>query len=144
MSRLGTSLTFLRIQVCSPVESDDRRGPFEVPFRCATVCQRPRPGPGRTACVTIAANLNAALATSLGQVPDSAAKDQGIRYGEDAAERLVELRADDGRFAPIVFDVPLVPGVWRPTPPAMAPFFDPWLGQVDLLVLSSPSRCRRR
>lgn len=89
---------------------------------------------------TIAANLNAALATSLGQVPDGAAKDQGIRYGEDAAERLVELRADDGRFAPIVFDVPLAPGVWRPTPPALAPFFDPWLGQVDPFVLSSPSQ----
>jgi hypothetical protein len=89
---------------------------------------------------TIAANLDAALATSLGQVPDGVAKDQGIRYGEEAGDRLVELRADDGRFAPIVFDVPLAPGVWRPTPPAMAPFFDPWLGQVDPFVLSSPSQ----
>jgi hypothetical protein len=89
---------------------------------------------------TIAANLNAALAISLGQVPDGAAKEQGIRYGEEAAERLIELREDDGRFASIVFDVPLGPGVWRPTPPALAPFFDPWLGQVDPFVLSSPSQ----
>jgi hypothetical protein len=88
----------------------------------------------------IAANLNAALAASLGQIPDGLPKDQGIRYGEQAAERLVELRADDGRFAPIVFDVPLAAGVWRPTPPAMAPFFGPWLGQVDPFVLSSPSQ----
>ena len=69
-------------------------------------------------------------------------KEQGIRYGERAAERLVELRADDGRFAPIVFDMPLAAGVWRPTPPAMAPFFGPWLGQVDPFVLDSPSQFR--
>jgi hypothetical protein len=86
----------------------------------------------------IAANLNAALATSLGQIPDGVAKDQGVRYGERAAERLIELRADDGRFAPIVFDRLPAPGVWRPTPPAMAPFFGPWLGQVDPFVLNSP------
>ena len=30
----------------------------------------------------IAANLNAALATSLGQIPDGVPKDQGVRYGE--------------------------------------------------------------
>ena len=88
----------------------------------------------------IAANLNAALATSLDQIPDGVPKDQGIRYGERAAERLIELRADDGRFAPIVFDRPPAPGVWRPTPPAMVPFFDPWLGQVDPFVLDSPSQ----
>ena len=91
---------------------------------------------------TIAANLNAGLAASLGQIPDGVSKEQGIRYGERAAERLVELRADDGRFAPLVFDMPLAPGVWRPTPPAMAPFFDPWLGQVEPFVLDSPSQFR--
>ena len=90
----------------------------------------------------IAANLNAALATSLGQIPDGVRKQQGIRYGERAAGRLVELREDDGRFAPIVFNVPPTAGVWRPTPPAFAPFFDPWLGQVEPFVLDSPSQFR--
>jgi hypothetical protein len=89
---------------------------------------------------TIAANLNTALATSLGQIADGVPKDQGVRYGQRAAERLIELRTDDGRFAPIVFDQPLAPGVWRPTPPAMAPFFGPWLGQVDPFVVNSPSQ----
>jgi hypothetical protein len=88
----------------------------------------------------IAANLNGALATSLGQIPDGVPKDQGIRYGERSAERLIKLRADDGRFAPVVFNPALAPGVWRPTPPAMAPFFDPWLGQVDPFVLDSPNQ----
>jgi hypothetical protein len=92
----------------------------------------------------IAASLNAALATSLGQIPDGVPEDQGIRYGERAADRIVRLREDDGRFAPIVFDPPnpTAPGVWRPTPPANAPFFDPWLGQVDPLMLESPSQFR--
>ena len=54
----------------------------------------------------IAANLNAQLATSLGQIPDGLSKEQGIRYGERAVERLVELRANDGRGAAITFDEP--------------------------------------
>ena len=91
---------------------------------------------------TIAANLDAALASSLGEIPNSVSKAQGVRFGERAADRLIRLRADDGRFAPIVFDVPLAAGVWRPTPPALAPFFDPWLGQVDPLVLDSLSQFR--
>jgi hypothetical protein len=88
----------------------------------------------------IAANLDAALGASLAQIPDGVAKDQGIRYGERAAERIVELRADDGRFAPITFDQAPAPGVWRPTPPALAPFFGPWLGQVDPFVIASPAQ----
>jgi hypothetical protein len=91
---------------------------------------------------TIAANLNSALATSLGQIPAGTSKDQGVRYGQQAAERIIGLRVDDGRFAPVVFDVPLAPGVWRPTPPGFAPFFEPWLAQVEPLVLDSLSQFR--
>lgn len=86
--------------------------------------------------------LDTALATSLGEIPDGDAKDQGIRYGERAADRLIELRVDDGRFAPVTFDVPLAPGVWRPTPPAFAPFFGPWMAQLRPLLLDSPSQFR--
>jgi hypothetical protein len=86
--------------------------------------------------------LDTALAASLADVPDGPQKDQGIRYGERAADRLIELREDDGRNAPITFDVPIAPGVWRPTPPASAPFFDPWMAQVQPLLLDSPSQFR--
>jgi hypothetical protein len=91
---------------------------------------------------TIAANLNTQLAASLGQIPDGLAKEQGIRYGERAVERLVELRLNDGRGAAITFDKPLAPGVWRPTPSAMAPFFDPWLGQVTPFTMESSTQFR--
>jgi hypothetical protein len=87
----------------------------------------------------IAARLDADLATSLGQIPDGVPKEQGIRYGRAAADRIITLRADDGRFAAVTYNPPdpTAPGVWRPTPPANTPFFDPWLGQVDPLVLNS-------
>ena len=61
--------------------------------------------------------LDTALAASLAEIPDGPQKRQGIRYGQRAADRLIELREDDGRFAPVTFDVPPAPGVWRPTPP---------------------------
>jgi hypothetical protein len=86
--------------------------------------------------------LDTALAASLAEVPDGTAKKQGIRYGERAADRLIELRVDDGRFAPVTFDVPLAPGVWRPTPTAFAPFFDPWMATLRPLLLDSPSQFR--
>jgi vanadium-dependent haloperoxidase-like protein len=86
--------------------------------------------------------LDTALADSLLQIPDGHAKEQGVRYGEKAADRIIELRVDDGRFADVPFDVPLEPGVWRPTPPGFAPFFDPWLSQVRPLLLTSPSQFR--
>jgi hypothetical protein len=88
------------------------------------------------------ARLDAAYAASLAQIPDGRAKQAGIRFGERAAARLVELRTDDGRFAPITFDMPPAPGVWRPTPPAFAPFFDPWLATMRPLLLRSNRQFR--
>ena len=89
-----------------------------------------------------ATRLNTAYDASLAKIPDGSAKNQGVRYGERAAARIIELRTDDGRNAPITLDVPLAPGVWRPTPPANAPMFDPWLSQVRPLTLTSPDQFR--
>ena len=91
---------------------------------------------------TIAANLDAALATSLGQIPDGAAKEQGIRYGERAAERLIELRLDDGRNAPMVFDSRWGPASGGPRRRRWRRSSAPWLGQVDPLMLESSSQLR--
>jgi hypothetical protein len=88
------------------------------------------------------ARLDGQLAASLEQIPDGRAEQQGIRYGRRAADRIIRLRADDGRFADLPFEVPPAPGVWRPTPPGFAPFFDPWLARVDPLLLRSPRQFR--
>jgi hypothetical protein len=87
-------------------------------------------------------NLDAAYATSLADIPDGTAKTNGIAFGIRAADNLIELRAHDGRDAPILFTQPPAPGVWRPTPPAMLAMFDPWLGFVTPLLVHSPTQFR--
>jgi len=77
---------------------------------------------------------------SLAQIPDGAAKNRGIRVGEEAARTIVRLREGDGRDAAITLDVAPAPGVWRPTPPAFAPMLAPWLGFVRPLLLASPTQ----
>ena len=86
--------------------------------------------------------LTAAYAASLSRIPGGVSKKLGIRYGQRAAARLIALRVGDGRFAPVTFETPPAPGVWRPTPPGFGPFFDPWLGQVRPLLLDSPTQFR--
>ena len=83
------------------------------------------------------ARLADAYAATLGRVPDGAPKQAGVRYGERAADRVIALRADDGRSAPLGFAMAPAPGVWRPTPPANAPFFAPWLARTRPLLLTS-------
>jgi hypothetical protein len=86
--------------------------------------------------------LDAAYAVSLAKIPDSRSKRQGIRYGKHAAAHIIGLRTGDGRFAPITLNVPLDSGVWRPTPPAMAPMLIPWLSQVRPFTMRSPDQFR--
>jgi hypothetical protein len=86
---------------------------------------------------TIGADLDAKLAASLALIPDGDAKERGMRYGERAANRIIELRANDGRDATVTVPVASEPGDWVPTPPAMAPFLTPWFGYTDPLAVRS-------
>jgi hypothetical protein len=88
--------------------------------------------------------LNAAYAAALLVIPDGKSKDRGIAFGERAAARLTHLREGDGRGAVLPPLPPPGPGIWRPTPTAEAPFFDPWLAQLRPLMLRSPSQYRSR
>lgn len=81
--------------------------------------------------------LDAAYDDSLADIPDGRAKSRGLAYGELAADRLIAQRTDDGRNADIRFTQAPAPGVWRPTPPALAPFSVPWLGYVKPLLVRS-------
>ena len=88
-----------------------------------------------------AAALAADYQTSLAAIPDGRAKEKGIAVGEAAAARLEALRQNDGRDDPsIMYSRTPAPGVWRPTPPALAPFAVQWLGFVRPMVLSSPTQ----
>ena len=88
------------------------------------------------------ARLDAQLATSLAGVTNGSAEQQGVEYGQAAAAHLIKQRLNDGRNAPITFDKKPAPGVWRPTPEARLPMFDPWLGQVKPLMMTSSTQFR--
>jgi hypothetical protein len=82
-------------------------------------------------------DLDARYASSLAKIPDGKAKTRGEAFGELAADTLIAQRKHDGRNANIQFTQPAAPGVWRPTPPAFAPFSAPWLGFVTPLLVRS-------
>jgi hypothetical protein len=83
------------------------------------------------------ATLDAAYDKSLAAIEDGDAETRGIEYGELAATTLVKQRENDGRYGTTLFEKSPAPGVWRPTPPAMAPFSAPWLGYVTPLLIRS-------
>jgi hypothetical protein len=86
------------------------------------------------------ATLDSALATSLAGVPDGSAKDRGVTYGEQVAQHIIDLRANDGRGADVHFTEPAAPGVWRPTPPLFLDMAVPWLGGVTPLLARSAAQ----
>jgi hypothetical protein len=69
-----------------------------------------------------AVSLDAAEMSSLAQIPNGKAKDDGVAVGEAAAAAMLALRANDGSAPPQTF-LPSTtdPGVWQPTPPAFGP-----------------------
>ncbi|MCM3870537.1 MAG: vanadium-dependent haloperoxidase [Pyrinomonadaceae bacterium] len=71
--------------------------------------------------------------------------DPGVAVGARAAAAIIALRACDGSF-PVPAPPPFIggtdPGVWRPTPPALAPMLAPWLGNVTPFTLTRPSQFR--
>jgi hypothetical protein len=81
--------------------------------------------------------LDTAYAAALASIPDGRSKTRGIAFGLRAANKIIALRANDGRNANITFNTPPAPGVWRPTPPALLPMFVPWMGSVKPLVVRS-------
>lgn len=86
--------------------------------------------------------LDAALAASLAEIPDGPAENRGVAFGVRAADRVVALRADDGRDGDLEFTMPVGPGVWRPTGDPPVPFFAPWLSQAEPLVMRAPDQFR--
>jgi hypothetical protein len=84
-----------------------------------------------------AATLNAKLAESLARVPDGGAQDKGIAWGVRAADRIIALRANDGRGAAVIVPPATEAGDWRPTPPGNLLFTSAWLGGVTPIAIES-------
>lgn len=81
--------------------------------------------------------LDTQLAASLAAIPSQERRDRGVAFGQLAADRIIALRANDGRFAAVPVPQADAAGEWRPTPPANAPFAVPWLGGVKPLGVAS-------
>jgi hypothetical protein len=93
---------------------------------------------------TQAAALDAALAATLGTIPDGDAKTAGITIGAQAAAGILVNRAGDGRFAivPYTFQ-PAGPGVYQPTPPAFSTTpLVPWVAKVRPFTMKNPGQFR--
>lgn len=67
-------------------------------------------------------SLDAALQQSLGQIADGKGKTEGIAIGLDVADRILELRRNDGANAPqIPYIFGTAPGDYQSTPPNFPP-----------------------
>ena len=87
--------------------------------------------------------IDADYTAELGKVPNSPARAEGVRVGEQVATDLLAIRANDGsNVAPPPFVAGTNPGDYRPTPPNLpTPVFTAW-GQVTPFVLDSGNQFR--
>lgn len=107
----------------------DAANSFERRYHAYAAAVTPAPGASPDAAVAQAAHdvlvvllpsqraaFDAALAQSLAGLPDEAARD-----GAAVAAAVLELRGGDGWARPFPpYELPSLPGYWRPTPPANA------------------------
>src|SRR5437899_537372 len=86
------------------------------------------------------ANLDAAYAASLSQIPDGQSKTDGINLGQYVGASILALRSNDGSTLNPPYNQPPAPGVWQPAVPGTALFVG-W-GQVTPFALNSGSQFR--
>ena len=82
-------------------------------------------------------NLDAALTTSLANIPDGPAKDTGVALGAAVGQEAFDARVNDGFSAVDPFQPPLGPGFWKPTPPTFAPMVEPQFQNVRTFGINS-------
>ncbi|MCJ1679717.1 vanadium-dependent haloperoxidase [Streptomyces sp. APSN-46.1] len=93
-----------------------------------------------------APELDAALATTLGRIPDGRAEDGGVAAGARQARLALAARQGDGLdpasvnapFTP----APAAPGVWQPTPDGYAPAAQYGNRVAEPFLLDSPAQYR--
>ncbi|MEV6651687.1 vanadium-dependent haloperoxidase [Streptomyces sp. NPDC051219] len=90
--------------------------------------------------------LDAALRTSLGRIPDGPAEERGVATGARQARLVLRSREGD-RLDPASVNAPFTvpaaaPGVWQPTPPAYAPAAQYGNRLAEPFLLKSPAQFR--
>ncbi len=79
--------------------------------------------------------LNDLLSARLAGIAAGPAKDTGIALGQNVADSLLALRADDGSNRHVSYPEGTEPGQWRPTPPQYLPAVAPQWGDVSPFVI---------
>ena len=86
-------------------------------------------------------SIETAYTDALAGIPDGQAKTDGIDVGQEVADAIVALRANDGRFAAVPQPPDgTEPGVWRRTSPGNA--VTPWTAKVTPFLIKSPDQFR--
>jgi membrane-associated phospholipid phosphatase len=88
------------------------------------------------------ADFDAALASSLADVPDGPSENQGVAVGRAAAASILALRRHDGFDAVVPYTPGTDPGDWQPTPPAFLAAFGAQWPQVTPFAMSSGAQFR--
>src|SRR5262245_33481315 len=83
------------------------------------------------------AKFDAALNTRLAAIQPARAK-LGAQVGRDVAKKILEWRANDGWATPQTYTPPALPGIWQPTPPAMAAAAFVQAGDAKPFALPTP------
>jgi PAP2 superfamily/RTX calcium-binding nonapeptide repeat (4 copies) len=84
--------------------------------------------------------FDAALATALGTIAAGSAKNQGVQLGQNVAQQMLALRANDGANASVAYTPGTDPGDWQPTPPAFAAALLPQWPDVTPFAMTSGSQ----
>ena len=84
------------------------------------------------------ATLDAALKTSLAQIPDGQAKSDGMRIGSEVAEKILALRKTDGANGKADYSFGSGAGVYQATPPMNAsPVLPHWRSVKPFMMLGA-------
>lgn len=86
--------------------------------------------------------LDSAYSTSLAAIPDGAAETKGIAVGKEVAEKIIALRANDGRNAVVPYVFRSGPGVYQRTPPGFGLPVTPYVAFVTPFALQRPDQFR--
>jgi hypothetical protein len=124
---------------------------IERKYSAYAVDARPAPGASADAAAAAAAHgvlerlyplqkpiHDVALAASLARMPESAERANGVRLGQEVAEKLLALRKDDGALAQASYQFASGAGIYQATPPMNAnPMLPHWRNVRPFIITGS-------
>jgi membrane-associated phospholipid phosphatase len=75
-------------------------------------------------------------------LPADSQKKGGLEWGEHVADIILQWRATDGSDSNVVYAAGTGPGIWQPTPPALAPALLPQWSYVVPFAMNAPTQFR--